>query len=182
MKLVVQEETGVLARFLRKVEKTDDCWLWLASTKIEGSGQFWFKGEMVAAPRVAWLLFYGPIPKGMMVLRSCKTRNCVCPEHLFLSENAAEAKTFPVLEDRFWDKVKKGNGCWPWVAACSPLGYGEFWKNGRMRPAHRVAWEIAHGGVPDGLDVLHHCDNPPMCTTRSFVCRYAFRKHAGHAA
>lgn len=30
-----------------------------------------------------------------------------------------------------------------------------------MRLVHRVAWTVAYGSIPDGLCVLHHCDNPP---------------------
>lgn len=29
--------------------------------------------------------------------------------------------------------------------------------------SHRVAWTLANGNIPDGLDVLHKCDNPPCC-------------------
>lgn len=29
--------------------------------------------------------------------------------------------------------------------------------------SHRAAWELTHGPVPDGLFVLHRCDNPPCC-------------------
>jgi hypothetical protein len=40
-------------------------------------------------------------------------------------------------------------------------GYGQQWWRGQMRLAHRVAWEKANGPIPDGMCVLHRCDNPP---------------------
>ena len=46
-----------------------------------------------------------------------------------------------------------------------PLGYGRIWFNGKSTGTHRVAWELANGPIPDGLHVLHHCDNPPCCET-----------------
>lgn len=60
---------------------------------------------------------------------------------------------------RFLAKVRFGNGCWNWTGATSK-GYGDFRWNGASK-AHRVAWVI-HSGmpVPEGLWVLHHCDNP----------------------
>lgn len=58
--------------------------------------------------------------------------------------------------DRFWDKVRKGAGCWEWVASCHPDGYGRF---GSDR-AHRVSWRVNNGAIPNGLCVLHKCDNP----------------------
>jgi hypothetical protein len=44
-------------------------------------------------------------------------------------------------------------------------GYGQFFiEVGRpLEGAHRVAWMLTHGPIPDGLWVLHHCDNPPCC-------------------
>ena len=35
--------------------------------------------------------------------------------------------------------------------------------NGLGRAVHRMAWEVAHGPIPDGLIVMHTCDNPPCC-------------------
>lgn len=70
--------------------------------------------------------------------------------------------------ERFWPKVNK-NGptmphmttpCWVWTGAYL-RGYGEFKLAGRRHLAHRVAWEMANGPIPDGLWVLHKCDNPP---------------------
>ena len=62
--------------------------------------------------------------------------------------------------DRFWNKVDKGDGCWPWKAATSEKGYGRFWLNNTMVGAHRLSWELANGSIPDGMHVCHHCDNP----------------------
>lgn len=42
-------------------------------------------------------------------------------------------------------------------------GYGRVYdvSRGERRGAHRVAWERAHGPIPIGICVCHHCDNPP---------------------
>jgi hypothetical protein len=52
-------------------------------------------------------------------------------------------------------------GCIEWVGARSKssAGYGQFWLDGRLRPAHRVAWEDRHGPIPDGLVCDHLCRN-----------------------
>ena len=64
---------------------------------------------------------------------------------------------------RFWSKVDKSkeNGCWEWTGACSGFGHGNFVISRRNLGAHRVSWEIARGRIPDGVCVLHRCDNPP---------------------
>ena len=41
------------------------------------------------------------------------------------------------------------------------MGYKMIWRGGRNVLAHRAAWEDAHGPIPKGMLVLHHCDNPP---------------------
>jgi hypothetical protein len=72
------------------------------------------------------------------------------------------------VEERFLEKVNKdgplcvhlGTKCWVWMGGTYPEGYGEIKIDGYVRLAHRVSWEIANGEVPDGLCVLHKCDNP----------------------
>ena len=67
------------------------------------------------------------------------------------------------VADRFWPMVEKGDGCWLWLGTKrGERPYGMFWMDGHHRPAHAVAWELAHGEpFPAGMDACHHCDNPP---------------------
>lgn len=57
------------------------------------------------------------------------------------------------------------NGCIETTWPRNPDGYGYRRVNGKRRYAHRWAWTQANGPVPDGLFVLHHCDNPPCVKT-----------------
>ncbi len=73
-----------------------------------------------------------------------------------------QAATIP-LEDRFFDYVgsKTTSGCILWKGRPDRGGYGKITNRRRTLKAHRVAYELLVGPIPDGLDVLHHCDNPP---------------------
>jgi len=62
------------------------------------------------------------------------------------------------LEVRFWSKVNKTDTCWEWTGYKDR--YGIFGIEGKNLKAHRVSWEITFGPVPEGLHVLHKCDNP----------------------
>lgn len=66
---------------------------------------------------------------------------------------------------RFESKFDKVEGCWVWKAYCNKNGYGQFQvPDGdglfHTQYAHRVAWELYRGPVPEGLCVCHICDNP----------------------
>ena len=68
------------------------------------------------------------------------------------------------LEDRFWAKVRKSEGCWTWTGNVNPKhGYGEIQHGPRgavvRYRAHRLAWILTHGHIPNGLVVMHVCDN-----------------------
>lgn len=63
-------------------------------------------------------------------------------------------------EERFKEKVKLvESGCHEWQSTIHRDGYGKFWLDGRQIAAHRVSYMIANGGIPNGLMVLHKCDN-----------------------
>jgi hypothetical protein len=66
------------------------------------------------------------------------------------------------LEERFWDKVLIGDGCWEWTGVRS-RGRGMIASGGRPKAsllASRVAWELMRGPIPAGICVCHRCDNP----------------------
>ncbi|WP_327747989.1 HNH endonuclease signature motif containing protein [Streptomyces europaeiscabiei] len=58
---------------------------------------------------------------------------------------------------RFLEKVDPPNidGCMLWNVSTFAGGYGQFKLNGRSVLAHRVAWTLRHGPIPDGLVVDH---------------------------
>jgi hypothetical protein len=71
-------------------------------------------------------------------------------------------------DKRFWSKVdiRTTDECWPWNASSTPLGYGKFGRGGRYGGwefAHRMAYRLCSGEIPDDASVLHRCDNPPCC-------------------
>lgn len=67
--------------------------------------------------------------------------------------------------ERFWSKVdvRGSDECWEWKAARNRHGYGYFRYKSKHAKAHRVSWELTQGEIPDGINVLHRCDNPPCC-------------------
>ena len=68
------------------------------------------------------------------------------------------------LEERFWAKVQKSDACWGWIGSRQHNGYGYLHFGGKTKRkplrAHRVSWALHFGEVPEGLSVLHQCDNP----------------------
>lgn len=66
------------------------------------------------------------------------------------------------VSQRFDAKVipEPMSGCFLWIGATNGPGYGNFSVGGKPTGAHRFAYERAHGHVPDGMMVIHSCDNP----------------------
>lgn len=60
---------------------------------------------------------------------------------------------------RFDRKIDKSGGCWTWTASLKPDGYGWFRLDGKVRLAHRVAYEAFIGPIPSGLELDHLCRN-----------------------
>jgi hypothetical protein len=70
--------------------------------------------------------------------------------------------------EKFWEKVDiQGiDDCWEWLASRNNKGYGNFYISlGHSEDKHilatRMSWTLTYGDIPEGLCVLHKCDNPP---------------------
>lgn len=66
----------------------------------------------------------------------------------------------PVRERLLARVVVEPNGCWRWTGALNPGGYGRITVEGRTRPAHRIAYELLIGPIPEGLSIDHLCRTP----------------------
>ena len=66
-------------------------------------------------------------------------------------------KVFKTLKERFYEKVSLD---WQWKAAKLPFGYGHMYINGKVEAAHRISYRIHNGEIPEGMLVLHNCDEP----------------------
>lgn len=66
------------------------------------------------------------------------------------------------LQERFDEKYEiiTETGCWIWIAATHPQGYGQLKYHGQMRLAHRISYQIYNGPIKDKLCVCHKCDTP----------------------
>jgi len=67
----------------------------------------------------------------------------------------------------FWTRVDQSGECWLWTGGLAKrTGYGKCWYQGKEWRAHRLAWFLTHGPIPDNLLVCHNCpggDNPLCC-------------------
>ena len=75
----------------------------------------------------------------------------------FCSQSCYHAGDRERALNRFWKKVDKSGTCWLWLGRTDKDGYG---LSGIGR-AHVVSFESRNGPVPEGLRVLHKCNNPP---------------------
>lgn len=66
----------------------------------------------------------------------------------------------------FWERVdraSRADECWLWTGTVDRRGYGRLRYRGRFAKAHRLAYELTHGSIPEGMFVLHSCDEPGCC-------------------
>ena len=70
--------------FLKRVNKTESCWLWTGGCSGDGYGACRYNGKITGAHRVSYILNNGAIPPNIVVRHTCDTPKCVNPAHLQL--------------------------------------------------------------------------------------------------
>lgn len=77
---------NLLARVLKKINKTNDCWIWTGAISGNGYGQIWGdkNGKQMSLPahRVVYGLLVGEIPDKLDIDHLCRNKTCVNPAHL----------------------------------------------------------------------------------------------------
>jgi hypothetical protein len=80
-----------------------------------------------------------------------------CKVRTFCTSACAEKYRY-ALPRAFWEKVNKSGECWLWNGSTNHGGYGQTYMKYRPVSAHRLAWTLEYGPIPDGAWVLHRCD------------------------
>lgn len=102
-------------RFWAKVDKTDDCWLWVAG-KTSGYGVFQpAPGDAIRAHRFSYQQANGPIPVGLFIDHICHNRACVRPLHLrpvtekqnMENRERANRNSSTGVQGVYWSKVAR---------------------------------------------------------------------------
>lgn len=171
-----------------RYEPETQCLTWLGSTASRKPTAR-YKGKARKLHRVFWELCRGPIGDDLFVYHLCSNGLCLNPHHMYLAtatEHYLFTRECPHSSPWFgpvakfseedavglvtrFDHERKAvkapkfdvneqTGCHEWLRP-NALGYGTLLHRGKVRKAHRVFWELRHGPIPDGLHVLHECDN-----------------------
>jgi HNH endonuclease len=109
------------------------------------------------------------------MLKICSSEDCcrqveargLCSTHYMQQRRAGlipvGARARGTVEERFFRHIKKTDSCWIWQGRVKGKGYGSIGLGGAGAKdvlAHRVSYQIHKGGIPDGLIIMHKCDNP----------------------
>lgn len=89
----------------------------------------------------------------------------------------------PVMtdEERFWSRVTKTESCWNWTGTKSDSGYGLISINGTVNRAHRLAWELLVGPIPEGIHIDHRCMNK-SCVNPEHLRHATHKQNSEHLA
>lgn len=80
----------------------------------------------------------------------------------------------------FWRRVNKTSECWHWTGYVTRRGYGKLRYQGRQVAAHRLAYELYNGPVPDGLVLDHTCHSSDQNCPPGAICAHRICVNPDH--
>lgn len=80
----------------------DDCWNWTGQVSSDGYGKITRANRSVRAHRLAYEVWNGPIPEGLLVRHTCDNTLCINPQHLLTG----------TPKDNTRDMIERGRGAW----------------------------------------------------------------------
>ncbi len=132
--------------------------------------------------------------------RTCSIEECGKPHHAhgwclqhYCLDRRPRRDIAKRAAERFWRKVEKTNSCWLWTGACDSDGYGKVRRDNHWLKAHRYAYELLVGPIPEELPLDHvrargclnrHCVNPahlePVTLGENLRRSHAYRPPRSH--
>lgn len=76
------------------------------------------------------------------------------------------------LSERFWSKVRIAESCWLWSGRIREDGYAEIDVGNKSPFAHRVAYELTVGPIPEGMEIDHKCHNIDILCIGGKACQH----------
>ena len=121
---------------------------------------------------------------------TCSIENCAKPakhrgwcgaHYLHWCRKGDANYTAQTSDERFWSKVDKTGECWIWTGAKDHLGYGMLRRDREYKRAHRVAYEMANGPIPEGKLIDHMC-HVPSCVRAEHLRLATFKENRENLA
>lgn len=140
-------------RIKEKVRIVGECHIWGGACKRRRP-ILSVKGKPVEVRR----FLVGPIPTWHCAVTSCGDSMCVNPAHIAVVKKN-KWREQPVLMRLNANIIKTESGCHEWCGTRNIHGYGVIRVRHKGILAHRASYEVMVGPIPDGMSILHSCDN-----------------------
>jgi hypothetical protein len=89
-------------------------------------------------------------------LKTAVLKNTICYSCHSKETNTDHRPMFDIISSRL---KPSSNGCLIYTGGINEYGYGMC----KRKLVHRTWWKLHNGPIPNGMCILHHCDNPPCC-------------------
>lgn len=156
-------------RFWTKVDKTNSngCWLWKGTVaKKTGYGTFSLINPVrrPTAHRYSMMLAGMDETECTVVKHKCDNKLCVNPSHLE-PKRGLRNTTGKVTKEFIISTCSPDlmTGCLMRTCGIDSTGYSRISDASKSPSVHRLMWELERGKIPDGMCVLHQCDNRRCC-------------------